>query len=274
MRDITIDKKYLRHTAYSAFGVQNKYFKDGYWYKENENGYEGKAEALVSVIMQHSNISDFIVYEECMINGKKGCVSKNFLNDGEDYITLQQLYAYAGGGKLSDRVYKYDQVRDRIEFVLDFIHERTSLDYRDYISKILSLDMLTLNPDRHFHNMGVIMAGDTFRTAPIFDNGAGLLSNYSVFPVYANLDENIEKVASAPFSGSLEQQAYAAGISLKLDYKVINTILDLHTDNTRATGILKMQLEKYKHVIRDLREEPLHTKEQYTKNVQEVTQSK
>lgn len=249
MVDYSIDKKYLRTISYSALGNQNKYFKDNYWYKENVYGYEGKAEFLGSIIMQHSNIEEYVLYEECMINGRKGCRSKNFLHEDDEFITFQKLYDYAVGGKLSDRIYRYTDVKERIEFVLDFIYQRTNLDCREYLQKVLALDMLMLNPDRHFHNLGVIKNQDSFRLAPVFDNGAALFSNFSIFPPYYDFEECKEKIGSAPFSGSLEQQAIIAGIELKLDYKSIDTLLNLHTDQSRATSILKRQLDTYKNII-------------------------
>lgn len=78
--------------------------------------------------------------------------------------------------------------------------------------------MLLLNPDRHFHNFGVILCSDgNYKEAPVFDNGAALFSNYSLFPPYDDYSKCKEKISGSPFSGSLEQQAMAAGIGLKLD---------------------------------------------------------
>lgn len=253
MHDYSIDKKYLRNISYSSMGVQNKYFKDNYWYKENVSGYENEAEYLATLIMQCSNIDNYVKYEKCKINEKNGCRSKNFLSEGENFVTIQRLYDYAFGGKLIDKIYMYADVKDRIEYVIDFIHQRTNLDYKEYIQKMLTLDMLILNPDRHFHNFGVISCKDGgYREAPIFDNGAALFSNYSLFPPYLNYEECREKISGAPFSGSLEQQAIVAGIGLKLDYDKLNVLLDLHNDATRGSYILRCQLDLYKSVIPDL----------------------
>ena len=61
-------------------GTQVKYKKDGYWYKKDNRGNEGRAEYLVSKFMQFTTLqeNEFISYEEGTINGKSGCRSKNF----------------------------------------------------------------------------------------------------------------------------------------------------------------------------------------------------
>lgn len=74
--------------AGSSKGVQRKYYEAGKWYKENYFGYEGIAEHLASLVLLCSNIDSYVYYEKCMINGKKGCVSDNFLKDDEAYISL------------------------------------------------------------------------------------------------------------------------------------------------------------------------------------------
>ena len=61
-------------------GTQVKYKKDGYWYKKDNRGNEGRAEYLVSKFMQFTTLqeNEFISYEEGTINGKLGCRSKIF----------------------------------------------------------------------------------------------------------------------------------------------------------------------------------------------------
>ena len=46
------------------------------------------------------------------------------------------------------------------------------------MSKILAIDTFFMNEDRHMHNIGVLMdAEEKYHLCPIFDNGAGLLSD-------------------------------------------------------------------------------------------------
>ena len=62
----------------SSIGTQKKYYDKGYWYKQNNSGYEGRAEYLVSKVMKYSNVDEYVIYENCIINGVNGCRSKNF----------------------------------------------------------------------------------------------------------------------------------------------------------------------------------------------------
>lgn len=78
-------------------GNQIKFLKDEYWYKINDVGDEGLAEELTSVILSCSNMRNHVKYERCEINGKPGCRSKNFLGEGESFISLRRLYQHYCG---------------------------------------------------------------------------------------------------------------------------------------------------------------------------------
>ncbi len=233
----------------SSKGTQPKYYENGYWYKTNQLGYEGVVEYLASIVLQCSNIDDFVSYEECTINGKNGCRSKDFLKEKESFLSFQRIYEQYTGGNLVDRIRRFSEVSERIDFVVDFIKDHTSLDTRDYLSKILTLDMLILNTDRHFNNLGIIINGvdGNCRPAPVFDNGNSLLSDWERFdePV---ITDNLDKVTGQPFSASLEYQALAAGFGLQLDYIKLDGILET-MPKSRALEVLKGQLGRYKHVI-------------------------
>ena len=85
----------------SSKGAQPKYYQDGYWYKVNAAGYEGKSEELVSKVLSCSNVKKYVTYEQCMINGKAGCRSKNFLGENESFISFQRLFDIYEGGDLT-----------------------------------------------------------------------------------------------------------------------------------------------------------------------------
>lgn len=48
--------KELILTAGSSKGSQIKFFKDGYWYKIDEHGPEGKAEELAGKILHYNHV--------------------------------------------------------------------------------------------------------------------------------------------------------------------------------------------------------------------------
>lgn len=252
MNNYILSPKALVMTQGSSIGTQDKYFENNKWFKLDTAGYESTAEYLVSLVLKYSNVEDYVEYEKCTINGKNGCVSNNFLNENESFISFERLYNLYRGESLNDIIPMMDSIQERVDYVMDFIEEYTGLDVSDYLSKILALDALTLNVDRHFHNLGIIIneKEESFRTAPIFDNGNALLSNMSRFP-YANIDENIKMVVGMPFSSNLELQAYEVGIGLKIDYEGLYECLK-NEPHSRALDILMYQLQRERNLIPDL----------------------
>lgn len=230
----------------SSKGTQTKYYDNGYWYKTNSVGSEGTAEHLASLVLSCSNIDGYVTYEKCTINDKPGCRSANFLKPGETYVSIQRLYDLYVGGQLTDFIYTLSEVEERIRFIVGFVKEITGLDMYDYLAKMMSLDALILNTDRHFHNIGVISNADTnlYRLAPVFDNGNALLSNFTEFPFDVPTDEHIEKVVGKPFAANLEYQAHCFGYGLKIDYSKLEKLLANENDS-RCLEVLRKQLDRY-----------------------------
>ncbi|HBB61975.1 MAG TPA: hypothetical protein DCZ61_09355, partial [Lachnospiraceae bacterium] len=85
--------------------------------------------------------------------------------------------------------------------------------------------------------------------APIFDNGAALLSDFSRFDPYDPLVENIEKAKGKPFFSDLMLQAKEAGFALHLDYDQVYGFLDQQKSH-RAVDVLRYQMEKYENIFR------------------------
>lgn len=252
MTNFVLSPKALVMTQGSSIGTQNKYYDDSKWFKLDTVGYEGTAEYLASLVLKYSNVNDYVTYEKCTINGKNGCVSKTFLNENESFISFDRLHQLYKGESLNDVIPLIDTIEERIDYVKDFIKYYTELDISDYLSKILSLDALILNVDRHFHNLGIIVneKEGKYKVAPIFDNGNSLLSNLSRFP-YNNIEDNLEQVIGLPFSSNLELQAVKAGIGLKLDYDGLYNELE-NEKPSRALNVLLYQLEKEKYLIPDM----------------------
>ncbi len=252
MRDYRLSPAALVMVQGSSKGTQPKYYEDGYWYKVNNVGYEGLAERLASMLHSHSNIKNFVEYEQCMINGRPGCRSKNFVQENESFISFQRLYELYTGENLHNDIRVIADPGDRIRYVVDFVFDHTGLDCSEYLSQILTLDMLILNTDRHFNNLGIIVDAATgiCGTAPIFDNGDSLLSDWERFHK-DTLEENIDLVYGQPFASSLEAQARYAGIGLAVDYDGLELELENENDS-RGLQVLRYQLARYKEIIPDL----------------------
>ena len=168
-----LEEHYIVTQVGTSEGTQIKYKKDNYWYKKDNRGNEGLAEYLVSKLLTFSNMDadEYIIYEQGKINGTSGCRSENFLKEGEELITFYRLYYNEFGKDLSQVLAGMDSMKERIEYVLRFVKQSCDLDVSKYLSKVIMLDMLVLNEDRHLNNLAVIFQEDHFICAPIFDNG-------------------------------------------------------------------------------------------------------
>lgn len=205
MFNIKISDDFLVDTDGTSDGTQLKFFKDGYWYKEDNEGCEGEVEYLVSKLLTFSNLKpdEYLVYEKGKINGKDGCRSKTFLTPTASFITLERLHGNVMGVPLFEKMKEFNEISGAATYVINFCKETVGLDLNDYFKKVFTLDYIVLNEDRHFHNLGIIMSNDgSYRTAPIFDNGKSLLNCNPSVNRKMSIEENVQRVVARPFSGS------------------------------------------------------------------------
>ena len=251
--------KELILTSGSSKGSQIKFLKDGYWYKIDECGPEGKAEELAYRVLSFSDLSkeEFVPYESCEIEYNQktymGCRSHSFYEPGEQLLSYEKICSLLFGENLSEIMIRLDGPTERIDFVVDMIKGFCGLDTREHIAKTLTSDMFLLNTDRHFNNFGIIVNEDQtlFRNAPIFDNGASFLSNFNVYPPSIKIDDirgGKTLVTGKPFAADLEYQASVAGLSVRFDFESMEEYLDKEPDS-RLKEILSFQIERYRDVL-------------------------
>lgn len=249
MTDYRLSSRALVIVSGSSAGTQEKYYEDGYWYKVNRNGYEATAEYLVSVVLSCSNLSNYVAYELCTVNGRLGCRSKSFLLPDEKYISLERLYSMTRGQNLMDDVMRISGVAEREQYVIQFVKKVLDFDITEYLANILMLDALTLNNDRHFNNLGVVVneVSGAVREAPIFDNGDSLFSSYAKFSE-ETIEENMERSVALPFSANAYHQAKELPYTLRLNYEELHKKLAAEPDS-RAVRVLLYQLQRYQGII-------------------------
>lgn len=241
-----IDDAYIVTQTGTSEGTQIKYKKGEYWYKKDSRGKEGLAEYLVSRLLTFSDLktSDYILYEPGYINDISGCRSKNFLGEGEELVTFYRLYYNEFGKDLSQVLAEKDTMEERIEYVIQFIQQSCGLDVRDYLKKVIMLDMLVLNEDRHLNNLAVIFQADHFVCAPIFDNGVSLLTANQSVNWNFSVEENVKRVIARPFSGSHERMYEYLGKGFSLDCQAVYRWLE-EEPQSREKEVLEYQLRRY-----------------------------
>ncbi|MCM1084291.1 MAG: hypothetical protein NC309_13030 [Ruminococcus sp.] len=252
MFSIEISEDYAVYQEGSSEGTQVKYRKDGYWYKIDKHGEEGLVEYLVSNVLKFStlNADEYVLYDAGTINGKTGCASKDFLKCIEDsFVTFQRIYKNVTGCDLTNTVNNLDTLEERFEFVLNFLNVNMGYDATHYLQKILTVDFLSLNTDRHFNNLGFIVHKDgTVTDAPIFDNGQGLLNGNVSINKYLSIAENTKRVVARPFSGSHRKMLDYVGVGFDLDVDGAKKWVQ-EQPQTFYRDVLLYQLEQWANLL-------------------------
>ena len=102
------------------------------------------------------------------------------------------------------------------------------------MAKLLTVDTLFLNEDRHAHNLAVLTKNmNEFRLCPIFDNGAALLSDTALeYPMGRDPLEMIPRVRPKTFCEDFDEQVdiaeslYGDQIHFSFTYNDVREILD------------------------------------------------
>lgn len=200
--------------------------------------YEGLAEYYVSVMLEHSDCTNFVKYRRCVVNNRKGCYSLNFLNDNEQLITFENLYYMNTGLSLASKIMRLNDVSDRIAFTKKAIQRYTDLNVSKYVDTLLTLDYYTRNNDRHLNNMAVIMCQSGYKEAPIFDNGAAFFSNYQIFEPWLTLEGCLDVCTAKLFSGSFEAQYRCINPAIKFDIDAVKNVSEGEPDSRCKSAML------------------------------------
>ena len=202
----------------SSKGNQEKWLdKDtNKWYKLDQFGYEALAETLISNLLKKSNIEtetpfSFVKYEMEKLNvhgrDRTGCSSDNFLKNDQSIITLSHLFSRQLGMSLKNKLEKLPSDKKRIEYLASVTAEYTGLkEFPQYLTLLFEIDALFLNDDRHLNNIAVIEQNGKFDYCPIFDNGAGLLSNTQFYPMDIAPKSLVNDIVARPFNISFTRQ--------------------------------------------------------------------
>lgn len=241
----------------SSKGNQEKWYdKDtNKWYKLDQFGYEALAETLISLLLRKSNIKSdtpfsFAKYEMERLNvhgrNRTGCSSENFLKEGQSIITLSHLFSRRLGMSLKEKLERLPSDKKRIEYLANTTADYTGLkEFPQYLTLLFEIDALFLNDDRHLNNIAVIEQNGKFKYCPIFDNGAGLLSNVQFSPMDIDAKGLIKDVVARPFNTSFTRQMNTActlyGRQLKMPkftakeiIKELETLLEYYPERDRG----------------------------------------
>lgn len=163
----------------SRLGYQTKLTSPngGYWYKEDFRGGEALAEVLVSTFLKSCNylgFKDFVPYDFKYTAPNsvdlRTCVSPNFLQKGEQFISFKDLLSLVHPP--TENLVGFDS---KLDFIDSVFQQTVGQSFREELLRLLTLDVMFRNTDRHLSNFGIILTPNgSIRFAPIFDNGLAL----------------------------------------------------------------------------------------------------
>lgn len=204
----------------SSKGNQEKWRDGENWYKLDQFGYEALSETLISILLEKSNIETdtpftFVRYKTVRVavhnRERTGCVSKNFLSEAQSLITVNRLLSQFLGCPLKDKLSSLNSCKKRISYLAEATREYTGLDcFGEYLTLLFEVDSLFLNDDRHLNNIAVLKTGSKYDYCPIFDNGAGLLSDTRASAMDIEPKALILALRARPFNMSFTRQRNTA----------------------------------------------------------------
>ena len=193
--------------------------------------YEAYSEVICSKLFKELGADNVVQYYLCKIiidNNYEtiGCYSYSFLKDNEQQVTLANL-------NKACRISNYATMNHEGYLrCIDEVSKIAGLNYKTELDKILTLDFIVLNQDRHLGNLGLIYNKATRKLSvqDIFDNGDSLFaSKYIEGMQYSTrLDSYLR---SKPFNYShLEQLKYTNFDYVKhLNLDISNTLSFIDT---------------------------------------------
>lgn len=221
----------------SSKGNQRKFYSNGVWIKlDSENCSEGLAEEFVSQFCSFIYDFPYVQYESSKFeyndNEYNGCFSRNMYNR-QDIVFVSFRSLLKQWGIPQNIFFKDERVEVNVRNVIDLVYQHIGLDLSDYFRRLLMLDCLIINEDRHIMNIGVCYcrSDNRYYEAPCFDNGSSLFCTNWTYRKRKTLEENIDfaKSVARPFSKFYDKQLNAIrqlGLQpLRISYNGVDRLL-------------------------------------------------
>ena len=253
----------------SSKGNQLKWKNGDVWYKADYTGYEGLAEYVISHLLLKSTLhrSEFALYDLEQMKYKStaynGVKSTDFVKDDWQIITLERLFKSFFDESLYKAVHRITDYEERLRFLVNQVERVTGLtEFGVYMNKLLTIDAMFLNEDRHTHNIAVLMNGEgKFAYCPIFDQGAGLLADTTMdYPLGGDTVDYLREAKAKTFCDSFDDQLdiseklYGGQLRFSFTKKDVKELLDAATIYSkevrkRVEDVIYLQMEKYGYLF-------------------------
>ncbi len=172
-------------------------------------------EVIATHLMRRIPSINFVPYHLMTEAGKPYCFCENFITLNTEFVTACSIF-------------KTQKKKNHISYYQHFLNCCEALgipNYQDSINKMLTIDYILANTDRHLNNFGAIRNADTLEwigMAPIFDSGTSLWCEQSI----AQIKTSKECVPSKPFKTSHKQQIKLVTDFSWLDFTKLNGFIE------------------------------------------------
>lgn len=194
---------------------------------------------------------------------RNSCSSPDFLLPGEAILTLADLFRKGVGPDWQKTVSRLPNFQSKVHWMVEQTVRLTGLEHFGvYLTLLFEIDMLFGNEDRHLNNIAVLRRGERFDYCPLFDFGAGLLSNVRDYPMEIEPKALMRQLRARPLDTTFAREVHAAeaayGVQLEWDFEWedIETALaeplryyaerDMSYIRDRVESCIKMQQAKLK----------------------------
>lgn len=234
---IDVERSERIYGSSSSVGNQVKWKSGDRYIKKNCLGYEDIAEVLVSHFLSFTNLSEseYVKYTACRIveDGKYvgvGCYSEDFKGDASEVSVSFLLDMSCSSYSMS-----YDELRD-------FLYDIVKFDVKPYLDKILCIDAITRNDDRHYKNICFLYKDGVYSPCPIFDNGSSCMSDLISYPMDADFERNYGSIQAKPFYTDFSKNLHNNECILVHYDEFLNSVNAIEPYSKRALQTLKKGL--------------------------------
>ena len=230
----------------SSKGNQLKWKHNNMFVKLDLLGYESIAEVMVSYFLTCTDLSpdEYVIYRSCRIYEEGvylgvGCYSYDYKVGGCWDISSARMMKKRG---LSFGL-TYTEYIDFLESVLGDCA-------KEYIDKILCIDSIVRNDDRHFGNINFLVYENRYKPAPIYDNGCACMSDIISYPLDVDFDVNFENIYAKPFRIDFKRQVVEANVTpIRVRYSdFVNNASLTSVEAIRAFETIKRGLDKVRGI--------------------------
>ena len=203
----------------SSKGNQEKWLEGDRWYKLDLFGYEGLAETVTSSLLRQTNVTAlgfrFVPYQMERLDVHRrvrtGCSSPNFRQEGEAILTLADLFRKGVGPHWQNQITRQPNLTEKVRWMAEQTTQLTGLSrFGQYLTLLFEVDMLFGNEDRHLNNIAVLRRGEDFDYCPLFDFGAGVLSNIRDYSLDIEPRAHLRLLRALPLNTTFGRQIQAA----------------------------------------------------------------